>query len=117
MSGRLSPSFPASYDPSSERVILTPSAFAKEHLIYVQETGRLRLLEAKHVTSRKNLDSYLLVSVLGGEGTLEYQGNRFSLRPGLCFWIDCREAHRYYSSKENPWELVSRPHRVLPEQF
>lgn len=98
-------SFPPWYDPVSERIILTPSAFAQEHLLYVQETGRLKLIEARHKTSRNKLPSYLLVSVISGAGTLEYEGQSYPLFEGQGFFIDCRKPHRYYSSISKPWEL------------
>lgn len=98
-------SFPPWYDPVSERIILTPSAFAQEHLLYVQETGRLKLTEARHKTSRNKLPSYLLVSVTSGAGTLEYEGQIYPLSAGQGFFIDCRKPHRYYSSISEPWEL------------
>lgn len=98
-------SFPPWYDPASERIILTPSAFAQEHLLYVQETGRLKLIEARHKTSRNKLPSYLLVSVISGAGTLEYEGQSYPVGEGQGFLIDCRNPHRYYSSISEPWEL------------
>lgn len=100
-----SSSFPAFYDPASERIIVTPSTFAKAHLIYVQETGRLKLLEAKHSLCRCDLDSFLFVSVLRGEGTLVYQGQRVPITGNMCFLIDCRKPHSFHSDREHPWEL------------
>ena len=64
--------FPDSYVESSRRMIQTPSAFARSALFYVQETGYLKLKES-HLARRKNLESYLVVLVLSGSGTLMYK--------------------------------------------
>ena len=36
-------SFPSFYDPSSVRAIVTPSAFARQNLFFLQEAGHIRL--------------------------------------------------------------------------
>lgn len=97
--------FPPSYDPSSVRCILTPSAFAKQHLVYVQETGHLKLLEAKYHTKREGLASYLLVYVSSGSGVLEWEQDTCPLQAGDWFFINCELAHRYQSDPMHPWEL------------
>ena len=43
----------------SERMLHTPSGYAKKNLSYVQEIGRLQSLKA-HSSIRENLESYLL---------------------------------------------------------
>lgn len=97
--------FPESYDKSSVRLISTPSAAAKKSFFYVQETGYLKILSS-HRTERKNLSSFLIVYITGGSGCLEYGGKTYSLRKGQCFFIDCMKVHSYYSSKDDPWELL-----------
>lgn len=97
--------FPDSYDKSSQRIINTPSATAKKSFFYVQETGYLKILSS-HKTERIKLNSYLIVYVLSGSGTLEYKDKTYKIAKGQCFFIDCMTAHRYYSSKENCWEIL-----------
>lgn len=97
--------FPPFYDPSSRRVILTPSAFARQHLFFVQEAGHIRLLQSHAGTQRSQLDSFLLVQVAAGSGRLQYDGRTFALRTGDCFWVDCRRPHGYRSADNDPWEL------------
>ena len=38
--------FPACYDPASVRAIVTPSAFARENLFFLQEAGHIRLVQS-----------------------------------------------------------------------
>ena len=56
----------------SERILATPSALAKEALFYVQETGTMTCKHA-HDYVRESLDSYLLLMVLEGTGTLSQE--------------------------------------------
>ncbi|MBQ8184411.1 MAG: helix-turn-helix domain-containing protein [Lachnospiraceae bacterium] len=97
--------FPDSYVESSRRIIATPSAFARSAFFYVQETGYLKLKES-HLAKRKNLDSYLVVLVLSGKGTLMYDGVSYELSQGSCFFIDCNLPYYHQSSQESPWELL-----------
>ena len=97
--------FPDSYVENSRRMIQTPSAFARSALFYVQETGYLKLKES-HLARRKNLESYLVVLVLSGSGTLMYRGSSYPLQKGSCFFIDCMTPYYHQSSTSNPWELI-----------
>jgi len=97
--------FPASYVENSRRMIQTPSPFARSAFFYVQETGYLKLRES-HIARRKNLESYLVVLVLSGSGTLMYDGQLYPLQQGSCFFIDCMTPYYHQSSETNPWELI-----------
>ena len=97
--------FPDSYIESSKRMIQTPSPIARSTFFYVQETGYLKLKES-HRASRKNLDSYLVVLVLSGSGTLMYAGKTYPLEKGSCFFIDCMTPYYHQSNAEDPWELI-----------
>ena len=97
--------FPDDYDPSSLRAIVTPSAFARQNLFYVQEAGHIRLLKSHAGLQRSSLDSYLIVQVAAGSGVLHYGGRDYPLGAGQCFWVDCRRPHGYRSAPHDPWEL------------
>ncbi len=97
--------FPDSYVESSRRMIQTPSTFARSALFYVQETGYLKLRES-HLARRKNLESYLVVLVLSGSGTLMYRDVVYPLKKGSCFFIDCMAPYYHQSSNTDPWELI-----------
>ena len=97
--------FPDSYDESSKRVINTATPTAKNSFFYVQETGFLKVKKS-HQTKRRFLNSFLIVYVTGGSGTLEYNEKTFSIKKGQCFFIDCMKKHSYHSSENDPWELL-----------
>lgn len=88
----------------SNRIISTPSSYAKEHYLYVQETGSLQSIEP-HVSKRDNLSSLLFFVVMKGSGTLTYRGKRHSISMGDCIFINCLEEYSHESSKDDPWEL------------
>ena len=97
--------FPASYSENSRRMIQTPSSLARSAFFYVQETGYFKLKES-HRAFRKNLESYLVVLVLSGSGTLMYDGEFYELQAGSCFFIDCMVPYYHQSSSTDPWELI-----------
>ncbi len=88
---------------SSSRIIYTPSSFARTALLYLQETGTLQAIRP-HVSSRQNLQSYLLLVVTGGSGYVEYEGMNYSLNPGDIALIDCSKGYSQ-SSSEDLWSL------------
>ncbi len=89
----------------SNRILATPSAYAKEHYLYVQEIGTLKSL-IPHTSSRKNLNSLLFFVVLEGEGYVEYEGSSHALKSGDCIWLDCSKPYSHKSSIELPWTLM-----------
>ena len=88
----------------SNRIIATPSAYAKSHYLYVQEVGSLQSIEP-HVSKRVNLASYLFFVVLKGSGSLFYEGKKYPLVAGDCIFVNCRREYAHESSIQDPWEL------------
>lgn len=84
---------------SSQRILYTPSAFARGNLLYLQEIGTLRALRP-HASRRENLASFLCFAVLDGSGMLDYDGQEYALRAGDCVFLNCRKpyAHRCSAS-------------------
>ncbi len=62
---------------SSDRVLYTPTTFARSALLYLQEIGSLQA-EKPHTSSRTHLSSYLFFCVKSGFGELDYQGKSIS---------------------------------------
>lgn len=89
---------------SSNRILYTPSTFAKTSLLHLQEIGEL---EAKrsHTSSRSNLASYLFFSVVSGSGSLSYQGKDFLLSVGDMVFIDCHNPYSHTTDPDNLWTL------------
>lgn len=92
---------PAASD--SNRIIYTPSAFARSSLIHLQETGTLQALHP-HKSERSGLASWLLFIVLSGSGKLVYDGTEYGLAAGDCVFIDCRKAYCHETGSDL-WSL------------
>lgn len=88
---------------SSNRVLYTPSAFARSSLLHLQEIGTLQAL-APHTSSRSNLQSYLFFTVISGSGTLIYDGKKYDLKKGDMVFIDCRKPYSH-TTDSNLWSL------------
>ncbi len=87
----------------SDRTLYTPSIFAKDSLLHLQESGYLKAM-APHVSKRSSLQSYLFFVVLSGEGSVNYDGKKFLLKSGDCAFINCSDYYEHSTS--NPlWEL------------
>ncbi len=89
----------------SNRIIPTPSHYAKEHYLYVQEVGTLQSLEP-HISKRENLNSYLFFIVLDGNGIVSYEGKIYPISAGDCVWLDCTRPYSHESSADAPWSLM-----------
>lgn len=87
----------------SNRIIYTPSDFAKSSLFHLQETG---VLQAKfpHTSSRTNLSSYLFFIVESGSGILNYDNTVFNLSQYNCVFLDCHKSYAH-STSNNLWKL------------
>lgn len=89
---------------NSSRILATPTVFAKNNFLYVQEVGSLQSL-SPHISRRYNLESFLFFVVTKGKGRLTYHGQSFSLITGDCVFLDCLEEYEHESSESDPWEL------------
>lgn len=89
---------------SSNRILYTPSIFAKSSCFYVQEIGSLVARKA-HKSVRNNLDSYLFFFVKSGSGSLIYRGRTYCLFPGDMVFLDCRQMYVHETDEKNLWEL------------
>lgn len=84
---------------NSNRILYTPSEFAKSNLLHLQEVGELHA-QKPHTSSRSHLSSYLFFIVMNGSGTLTYNDNTYHLGVGSCVFIDCHKAYSHCSSEE-----------------
>ena len=90
----------------SERILYTPSPFARSSLLHVQEAGTLRALRP-HTSRREGLTSYLCFAVTEGAGKLTYEGRQYPLRAGDLAFVDCRRAYAHSTGKDAQAELWS----------
>lgn len=88
----------------ADRLIYTPSSFARENLLHLQETGTLRALKP-HISKRTELLSYLFFIVLEGSGELAYQNRTYALKAGDCVFIDCSQAYYHKTAANDLWKL------------
>lgn len=96
--------FRANQPVDSQRILYTPSAFARNCLLHLQEVGTLQAL-SPHKSQRSDLASYLFFIVLEGEGELEYDGRSYPLSIGSCVFIDCRRPYVHATSM-HLWKLM-----------
>lgn len=87
----------------SRRILYTPSTFAKEDLLHLQETGTLTAIKV-HKSRRTHLKSYLMFVILNGSGTLTYEDSVYDIKEGDCVFIDCSRAY-VHSTGEDLWTL------------
>ena len=83
----------------SNRILYTPSTFAKTTLLHLQEIGELQA-QRPHVSKRSNLASYLFFFVVSGSGTLDYGNQIYELKTGDCVFIDCRKSYAHRTSED-----------------
>lgn len=88
----------------SNRIIYTPSTFARTSLLHLQEVGELHALQA-HTSNRKGLGSYLFFAVTDGAGDLFYNEKHYSLETGDCVFINCQQAYSHTPSPSALWSL------------
>ena len=95
-------------DIDRESVWLTVTAAqpARASIAYVQELGDF-CCGPDYFTDRENLPSYLIKLCLNGEGTLDYEGQRYGIRPGQLFWIDCMKPQYYRTAPgRDHWHVL-----------
>lgn len=88
---------------SSDRMLYTPSEFARSNLIYLQEIGSLKARKT-HTSKRQNLDSFLFFYVSEGSGVLDYEGKEYKVGAGDCVFINCKNLYSHKTS-DNLWTL------------
>ena len=91
---------------TSNRILYTPSDFARSSLLNLQEIGTLEAGKA-HENRRQGLASCLFFVVHSGSGFLTFEGEDYPLSPGDCVFIDCRRpyAHRTPGEDGQLWSL------------
>ena len=74
----------------SRRILRTPSALARDALLYVQEIGEMTCKEPRQ-NWRNSLDSYLLILVEEGCGTVTVGEETLALQEGDVAFLDCHQ--------------------------
>ena len=88
---------------SSNRILYTPSEFARTNLFYLQEIGSLQAIKP-HISERRNLMSYLFFYIISGSGILNYDGTKYPVSAGECVFINCQTPY-FHQSSHDLWSL------------
>lgn len=80
-----------------------PSETARKLYYYVQWTGHF-VCKPDFYIKRSYLDSYLLLYVVSGSGTLNYKGKSYMLGKNSIVLIDCKVPQEYYPDCDR-WEF------------
>ena len=88
---------------SSDRILYTPSSFARSTLLHLQEAGILKA-NKPHTSNREHLSSFLFFIVLEGSGRLLYNGTSWPLCKDDCVFINCEYPYMHETS-EDLWTL------------
>ena len=86
--------FTTEYSVNSDRILYTPSSFARAALLYLQETGTLTAIKP-HISDRAGMNSFLCFIVEDGEGILTYENHTYKLRVGDCVFINCKNEYSH----------------------
>lgn len=89
---------------NSNRILYTPSEFARENLLYLQEIGQVHARQP-HISTHPDLASYLFMTVLSGSGTLSYLGEEYTLSCGDCALVNCKNDY-YHKSSDDLWTIL-----------
>ena len=89
---------------TSNRILYTPSSFARTSLLHLQEIGELQA-KKRHTSSRSKLQSFLFFTVCSGSGSLSYQGKELTLKTGDCVFIDCEKPYSHTTDEKDLWTL------------
>lgn len=87
----------------SRRKLYTPTDFAKENLLYLQEVGSLQALQA-HSNGRQSVQSLLFFIVLDGSGSLTYHHQTYALSKGDAVFINCIDPY-IHSTSNDLWSI------------
>lgn len=68
-------------------------------------SGGIWKMGKEYFLKRSDIESYLLLYTISGEGYLFYEGQEYQLLPEMAFLIDCRLFHFYRTATDN-WEFA-----------
>lgn len=88
---------------SSFRALPTPSMFAKQHLLYSESVIINLDTPAGFYMQRKDYSSYQIQYTVLGHGKLLYDLKEYDLLPGDCYFINCQEAHKFFTVGNDDW--------------
>lgn len=94
-----------SWSKDSIRLFPTASDTARALFFYAQELGYFKT-EVPYFTEREHLNSFLLVYTISGNGILRYNNQKYPLKSGDIFFINCNFYHFYQTVSREPWKFL-----------
>ena len=91
-------------EPSMENTTFRNNFISEKDLPLHFCSGGFLCKDETYYLKRRNLNQYLLLYTIGGEGFLSYEGREYRLLPGMTFLIDCRKDHIYHTANKH-WEF------------
>lgn len=88
--------------PGSNISFYTPSPLSKSLFFYPIAMGYF-ICDESYRVSRKEYQSYLLLYVMKGTGTVIYSDTTYTLNQGDILLLDCYKKHTYFTSS---WEIA-----------
>lgn len=93
------------WSPESVLIERTPSQFAVDSLLYVQEAGQFECYD-QYYFEHESLHSFLMLYTERGEGEHYGGGQHHSLRSGDLLFADCMTLHSCQSAQNGPWSFL-----------
>lgn len=76
-----------------------------ENLNYIQEIGKLKSIKP-HISTRKELDSFLFFIIQKGSGTVTVNGVDYHVNEGDVVFLNCQDNYQHISDENSQWELT-----------
>ena len=89
----------------SHRILRTPSALVRDALLYIQEIGDMVCKEPRQ-NWRNSLDSYLLILVKEGCGTITVGEETLAMQAGDVAFLDCHYPYSHCCDARDPWHIL-----------
>ncbi|MDL2327245.1 AraC family transcriptional regulator [Ruminococcaceae bacterium OttesenSCG-928-A11] len=98
--------------------MLLPGNKIKAAFLYATHIGSV-VFSPGYYTRRANYPYFLLIFTFQGEGTLEYDGRTYQIKPGDGFLIDGRNPHCYYATSDKGWgyDIIEFNGAAMPQYY
>lgn len=87
---------------NSDTFFHTPSNLSKSLFFYLLCTGHF-YCDKNYCVNRENHDSFLIMYIKDGEGTVQYDNNTYNVKTNDLVLLNCRKHHIYKTEK---WETL-----------
>lgn len=96
-----------------ERYVIIPTESFAEYMehpfvrsAYLTDVGFFPKARSHYKEREEGADQYILIYCTDGKGTIEVNGQKYSLGRSDAFCIPKGARHRYYADKKEPWSIL-----------